>query len=77
MTHKNEIEKLAETVASGIGEALGQTYQRRGVEWWLCTLGVPARKLTPEEVKWHTERNHKPFVPEGIEKSDPRWWDDP
>jgi|GEM_PF-4697266 len=69
--------ELAGNIASGIGAALGQTYEQHNGEWWLFTAGKPARQLKPDEVEWHVERNHKPFVQDGIDKDDPRWWDDP
>jgi hypothetical protein len=69
--------RLAESVAQGIGRLLGQGYENRDGAWWLCVGGEPKRPLRPDEVQWHIERNHAPFVAGGYDKDDPRWWDDP
>ena len=74
---KKQRRQLSGNIAGGIGEALGQTYEKYHGDWWLFTAGKPMRPLKPDEIEWHVERRHKPFVEEGIDKDDPRWWDDP
>jgi hypothetical protein len=69
--------RMAQNIAGYIGTFLRQTYEMRDGAWWLVTNGKPARPLKPDEVAWHTERNHAPFVAGGAEQGDPRWWDDP
>lgn len=69
--------QLAGQIASSIGFALDQTYEQHNGEWWLFTAGKPARALKPDEVKWHVERRHKPFVADGIDKDNRMWWADP
>lgn len=64
-------------IASSIGRILKQTYEKQNGEWWLFTAGQPVRPLSRDEVQWHVERNHKPFVQDGIDNDDPRWWNDP
>jgi hypothetical protein len=47
---------LARSTASGIALLLRQEYRQRGQEWWLYTLGRPARPLTSEEIAEHLDR---------------------
>ena len=70
-------QKLAEGLATVMGAALGQTYERHDGGWWLFTAGKPVRALADDEVKWHVHRRHKPFVPDGVSKDHPDWWKDP
>jgi len=74
---KKQLLDLAGKIASRIGFELGQTYEQYENEWWLCTGGVPMRVLRQDEIEWHIERRHKPFVPDGIDKDDSKWWDGP
>jgi hypothetical protein len=68
---------LAEAIAAGIGASLRQSYERHEGGWWLFNAGAPKRALTDEEVQWHVERKHQPFVPDGVAKDDLRWWNEP
>ncbi len=73
----DDIKELAGVVAGSIGAALRQTYERHDGTWWLFTAGKPMRALAKDEIEWHMVRRHKPFIADGIDSSDPRWWDDP
>ena len=69
--------KPSERVATEIGSMLAQEYVFYQGQWWLFTLGKPARALRQDEIDWHTARRHQPFVEEGIPKGHPDWWSDP
>lgn len=73
----DERKELASGIASAVGAALDQEYRWQDNRWWLYTLGRAIRPLSNDEVAWHFVRRHAPFVPGGVEKSDPRWWDEP
>ena len=77
MLASQQIKKLGDDIAKIIGWGLGQEYHWHENKWWLFSLGKPSRPLEPDEVAWHVSRNHAPFVEGGIEKDDPRWFDDP
>ena len=65
-------------LAGLIGNMLHQSYEIHEGIWWLFTLGKPARPLTEEEVRWHTERRHHPFVENGIkDATSEEWWAEP
>jgi hypothetical protein len=66
-------EQMQKEVAARIAAMLRQEYRRLNGRWWLMTLGMPARRLTPREVAWHTARRHAPFVAGGVGRGDPRW----
>lgn len=70
-------EVMARALASAIGFALRQSYEFVNGGWWLFTNSIPKRPLTESEVNWHKERNHKPFVSDGIDKESPDWWQEP
>jgi hypothetical protein len=69
--------EMARAIASGIGFYLKQEYKKVGEEWWLFTNGEKKRPLTKDEVMWHSERNHHPFIENGIGKDHPDWWKNP
>lgn len=64
-------------VALKVGRLLRQEYRRGGNRWWLYSLGRRIRPLTDQEVRWHLERRHAPFVLGGLTPDDPRWFDPP
>lgn len=69
------IRDAARDIAEHIGKLLEQKYVMFEGKWYLSTLGKRVRELTPEEVVWHTERGHYPFVPDGKRAGDPTWWE--
>lgn len=70
------IRELAQSIASGIGKMLRQEYLQVDGAWCLVTLGRVVRQLRPDEVEWHVQRNHAPFVEGGICPEHPDWWKD-
>lgn len=65
-------------LAGLLGHMLQQSYEMHEGKWWLFTLGKPERPLEESEVKWHTERNHAPFVENGLtDATSEEWWADP
>lgn len=74
---KEERDRLAGNIAKGIGNALGQEYRKHNGEWWLFTLGKPARALRSDELNWHMKRNHAPFIANGQVTSDALWFAEP
>jgi len=74
---QNDRKRMAGELASIIGFALQQAYELVNGVWWLFTNAIPKRPMTESEVNWHKERNHKPFVSDGIDKGHPDWWQDP
>jgi hypothetical protein len=73
----NERKELACGIATVMGTAFDQEYRHQDGRWWLYTMGRAVRPLTADEIAWHSARRHAPFVPDGVEKHDPRWWDEP
>jgi hypothetical protein len=77
MIDQAETEKVVQQIASGMGRLLNQSYRKNGENWWLYSGAHPSRILTPAEVSWHVERNHFPFVENGIKSDHPDWWKEP
>lgn len=75
----NEVERtiLIQNTASGFAKILRQSYEFIDGSWWLLTLGKPVRELSEEEVQWHIDRNHAPFIKDGIDPDHKDWWKDP
>lgn len=69
--------QLARSVAETIGHILNQHWEQIDGKWWLFTRGIAQRALSDDEVAWHVARNHKPFVPDGIDKGHADWWREP
>ena len=72
-----EVKQISGDIAKGVGRLLRQEHRLIDGTWWLFTLGKAMRPLTADEVQWHTERKHAPFVEGGMTTDDPRWFDDP
>lgn len=43
-------EQVVKEMCATIGAMLQQEYRIHNREWWLFTLGTPARRLAPEEI---------------------------
>ena len=76
-TQREEFRKSVLAACGSIGDLLRQEYRLERGRWWLWSMGRPVRELTADEVEWHRARKHAPFVEGGVEKGDPRWWDEP
>ena len=71
------ISRLSNILCSIMGCGLQQEYVNVNGVWWLYSMGKPQRELSEDEVQWHIDRNHKPFAENGINKDDPKWWEEP
>jgi hypothetical protein len=69
--------KLVSDICYAMGRMLQQEYRQHDGKWWLYTRGKPARELKADEVQWHLDRNHAPFVSGGVTPNDAEWWNDP
>jgi hypothetical protein len=74
---REEIRRLSQDVAMNIGRMLGQEYRLHDGRWHLYSLGQRQDALSDDEVQWHIDRNHAPFIDGGVTTDDPRWWDEP
>ena len=74
---KAEFRRVGQNIASSIGQMLRQEYRQEDGRWYLYSLGKRQDALSDEEVQWHMDRNHAPFVMGGVTSEDPRWWDEP
>lgn len=53
-------QRAAKEIASEMADLLQQEYKFHRGEWWLFSLGEPARALTAKEVAEHRERGNIP-----------------
>jgi len=53
--------EAAQEVAAEMAALLQQEYKLHKGQWWLFSLGEPARPLTQEEIEWHQERGDIPL----------------
>lgn len=74
---KENVDNLVHSICNAMGNLLNQSYVQKDGKWYLFNGEFLIRQLDEGEVEWHKDRNHYPFIENGITKDHPDWWKEP